>query len=532
MSSARSTTFMINLISGQEFEVQAFSNRVSDLKDAIEKFKAIPAYDQTLVCDGAELHNLAKVDPGSNLLLVIGNSFTNMAREFILNTSSGYGHVYRPLWGRPSSQMDAQALLQSCTVAAQRRQMEGCEVNQQLVYLSQEHMEDYLSRLETCDMALEAEARRNQIFTDRYDMDILNLTQGDTPMKALLDYRERCWDDSQVERARRSAQERDLVFVDPVEAEVLKNWENTCIDSSTWALWRWRHADEVPASGDELGAGWRELLRVSGGQPRPIRWPTLPAAPVLTLDLELGAILICGQSVEPQDSWRLLEGAGCSCWVVQSMLLQQMLEDGTWTAENWRRVFADFRLEIRTCSFLILEPSCQPMSWRTKICKSLMELRVEAVGCLLSLSMMASALQVPTAMYIDCSATSTTITPVFEGYMITDGIVRADSGDCREVLPSAVAQSLECCPIDTRRLLDRKGVLYGACSAKMLDHGSGESIEELKRKMKPMKLQIESRGTLYRGVCQVLHESYRRFILVTREQYEIEGIIALNHIHL
>ena len=26
-------------------------------------------------------------------------------------------------------------------------------------------MEDYLSRLETCDMALEAEARRNQIFT-------------------------------------------------------------------------------------------------------------------------------------------------------------------------------------------------------------------------------------------------------------------------------------------------------------------------------------------------------------------------------
>ena len=33
-----------------------------------------------------------------------------------------------------------------------------------------------------------------------------------------------------------------------------------------------------------------------------------------------------------------------------------------------------------------------------------------------------------------------------------------------------------------------------------------------------MKLQIESRGTLYRGVCQVLHESYRRFILVTREQ--------------
>eukprot|EP00913_Durusdinium_trenchii_P024772 g23252.t1 len=88
MSSARSTTFMINLISGQEFEVQAFSNRVSDLKDAIEKFKAIPAYDQTLVCDGAELHNLAKVDPGSNLLLVIGNSFTNMAREFILNTST------------------------------------------------------------------------------------------------------------------------------------------------------------------------------------------------------------------------------------------------------------------------------------------------------------------------------------------------------------------------------------------------------------------------------------------------------------
>eukprot|EP00913_Durusdinium_trenchii_P024773 g23253.t1 len=224
--------------------------------------------------------------------------------------------------------------------------------------------------------------------------------------------------------------------------------------------------DEVPASGDELGAGWRELLRVSGGQPRPIRWPTLPAAPVLTLDLELGAILICGQSVEPQDSWRLLEGAGCSCWVVQSMLLQQMLEDGTWTAENWRRVFADFRLEIRTCSFLSLEPSCQPMSWRTKICKSLMELRVEAVGCLLSLSMMASALQVMLAFQRSQSEGT--------GYMITDGIVRADSGDCREVLPSAVAQSLECCPIDTRRLLDRKGVLYGACSAKMLDHGSGQ----------------------------------------------------------
>ena len=59
------------------------------------KFGQLARRDHLVNCKGAHMCApeafagfCSQVDPGSNLLLVIGNSFTNMAREFILNTST------------------------------------------------------------------------------------------------------------------------------------------------------------------------------------------------------------------------------------------------------------------------------------------------------------------------------------------------------------------------------------------------------------------------------------------------------------
>jgi len=542
------STFRVHLISGLEFEVVSTGSSVKDLKEAIEKARQIPTYDQALVVDGVELRNVDKVAPENDILLVLGSQLKNFVRDFMLETQNV--RRWRSLWSRQAqSALDPEDLLQSCVQAARRMHSVGYESEFVRPFVTEESIEEYLGRRVTCEMALQSEDARNSNFTDPYDQDVLALSSdGDhIPMKAMLDYREKCWNSMttlSVEDAQRISKQRDALVLDRVEQQALQNWENSCGSVPVGARLLAQERGNVIT--EENGSGWRRLLRASSNVRR-ICEPGLPQprAVVSVNCNDLGSVLVCGVPGGPNIP-RVPDGN--YGWISWSGTLQQMQSgEVNWSVDGWRRVVKEINLdtdvEISKCSFMFLEPVMGSQAMQRKmISKSLMDLGVEAIGFVLCLSMLGSQYG-KTGMFVDLGSASTIIAPVFEGFLLMDATTSVGRIHEQAALMKHLEQTLLQCPVDARLHLRRNIVLYGAQSAswKNLQHttSSWRGITGISRLFGRTEGEgwgettIVENDNLYQSLSQLIFTNkHFQAIFVSRQQYGKEGLNAITRICL
>ena len=371
----------------------------------------------------------------------------------------------------------------------------------------QDAMPDYVQRCVAASVALEAEDERRKKNQDVYDRDILDLAEGELPLRVMLDYKDRSWGSGFQEDAIAAARLREGRVEDLIESAMLREWQSGCEVS----LGARRFAEQRGYADADAGFGWRQAIQVTG------KSAPLPRERVAILDLT------CAWG-EGEDA---REAAGR---VVAKQLAQP---EAQWV--------------------LVIEAMMSSRPQREALCAALMSSGVAAVGFVRSVAAAVAARQTKTAPDLVAVEVSggLVLTPVYEaqlqarrpdltfgffhvgpffryfwlfwateeGFMICDAIIEGSKD--LPGLAQAHGQAIAACPVDTRLALRRNLLLYGA-GAQDFEGG----LEELKRATGCSTVRVEP--SLAPGADKLLSTCDLEQLFVTREKYASEGMAAVH----
>ncbi|CAJ1357767.1 unnamed protein product [Effrenium voratum] len=339
----------------------------------------------------------------------------------------------------------------------------------------QDAMPDYVQRCVAASVALEAEDERRKKNQDVYDRDILDLAEGELPLRVMLDYKDRSWGSGFQEDAIAAARLREGRVEDLIESAMLREWQSGCEVS----LGARRFAEQRGYADADAGFGWRQAIQVTG------KSAPLPRERVAILDLTCA----WGEGEDAREA---------ACRVVAKQLAQP---EAQWV--------------------LVIEAMMSSRPQREALCAALMSSGVAAVGFVRSVAAAVAARQTKTAPDLVAVEVSggLVLTPVYEGFMICDAIIEGSKD--LPGLAQAHGQAIAACPVDTRLALRRNLLLYGA-GAQDFEGG----LEELKRATGCSTVRVEP--SLAPGADKLLSTCDLEQLFVTREKYASEGMAAVH----
>ena len=470
-------SFRVYKMNADMIEVQTTTCIVRDIKEALQRTSGIHPPDIGLLVDGRELRNNATVSPATDLFLVIHSSFRAIALDFVINAQKSYGRACRRSWSKPENLATDEQVAQMSLEAANdfgRWARWGPAESPCLLECVLDAIPNYVQRCVGASVALEAEDERRKKNQDVYDRDILDLEEGEVPMKVILDYKERSWGPWGFgeEDAIAAARVREGRVQDLIESAMLRDWQ------SCEALGA-RHFAEQRGYTDG-GFGWRQAIQANG------RSAPLPSEQrVAILDLT------------------------SSEWVCQGVELLNCELD-----EAANRVIAEEIGRPEEQHVLVIEAMMSQRPHREALCRALMDSGAKAVGFVRSVAAALACQEVPNLVAVEVP--SLVLTPVYEGFMICDAIMGSKD---LPGLAAAHGQAIAACPVDTRRALRSHLLLYGSGAADFM------GVDELKR-LTGCNVRIGL--SLALGADKLLNTCNADQLFVTREKYAAEGMAAVH----